>query len=676
MFRAFLVFALLALALPQAVLALTPDDPEIINQAYLSQINAFSAWDIIQGSPEVVVAVLDTGLDLDHPDLADNLWTNTGEIPNDGLDNDGNGYVDDYHGWDFIDDDSQPIPDLNENYDPDAVPHGTAIAGIIGAIGNNGQGIAGLNWRVKLMPLRILDNYGAGKSNNARDAVRYALDNGADVINLSFTGFDVDPSFESAVREAYEGGVVVVAAVGNQNGGGADLNEQPIYPACFKGADGSDWVLGVAALKDDDTKADFSNFGSNCTDLSAPGYRIYSTYYQDASSASFQTYYLGGWNGTSIASPMVAGAAALLRAQEPGLSPDQIRTILQLSVDPIRERGTQAAGQLGAGRLNIGRALVIAQSFAPELASRPKSTSTPSTPSTASDIFVLSAPAGYEPLVQVYDASGRLLHEFYAYHPAFRGGVRVALGDVDGDLQPEIITGAGPGGGPHVRIFEADGTLIGQFFAFGETTRHGVYVSAGDIDADGYDDIAVGADAGGRGWVKIFNLAGENLVSLQPFGYLASGVRPGLADINGNRQAEIMAVATAGLPQVKILQVDLQELHSFTAYEPGFREGIYVSATDLLGNGISEIITGTEAGGGAHVRVFDPAGGQKATFFAYDPSFRRGVKVASGRLGGKNVILTATHGTDPIRLFNVSGSLIKEFNLAQFSGPNLALWSR
>ncbi|MBU1705457.1 S8 family serine peptidase [Patescibacteria group bacterium] len=657
--------------MPQAVLAFTPDDPLLNKQGYLSQINAYSAWDIIQGSPEVVVAVLDSGLDLDHPDLAGNLWTNPGEVPGDGIDNDGNGYIDDDHGWDFVNDDSQPIPDVAEAYNDDAVSHGTAIAGVIGAIGNNGQGIAGLNWRVKIMPLRILDNYGGGKSNHARDAVRYALNNGAAVINLSFTGFDVDPSFRSAIQEAYQEGVVVVAAVGNQNGGGVNMNEKPVYPACFQGDDGADWVLGVAALKADDTKADFSNYGSNCVDLSAPGYDIYSTFYQDAGQPDLQAFYRGGWNGTSIASPMVAGAAALLRAQEPGLSPAQIEIILKLSVDPVLERNTPAAGQLGAGRLNLGRALAIASQFVPEMSSR----QTP-TPSTPSDIFVLAAAAGSPPLVQVYDAQGNLLHEFNAYHPNFKGGVRVALGDVDGDGSPEIITGAGPGGGPHVRIFEPDGALLSQFFAFSESTRFGVFVSAGDVDADGRADISVSADAGGSGQVKVFNLAGENLISLQPYGDVNFGIRTSLADLDGNHQAEIIAATGAGpAPQVKIIQVDLQELGQFLAYDQNFTNGIFVSAADLTGNGLAEIVTGTEAGGGAHVRMFDSAGAQQAAFFAYDPSWRRGVKVAAGRLGGQKVILTAVGGSAPVRLFNLSGSLIKEFNPTQLTGPNLALWS-
>lgn len=655
-------------------MAFTPNDPHLDSQTYLSQINAYSAWDIIQGSPEVVVAVLDSGLDLDHPDLAGNLWRNKGEVPNDGLDNDGNGYIDDYHGWDFVNDDDQPIPDQGEAHDSAAVAHGTAIAGVIGAVGNNQEGIAGLNWQVKLMPLRILDNFGSGTSNHARDAVRYALNNGADIINLSFTGFEIDPSFQSAVREAYEAGVVVVAAVGNQNGGGINMNEEPIYPACFLGDDGADWVIGVAALKADDTKADFSNYGSNCTDISAPGYDIYSTYYQDNHWPDPDVLYRGHWKGTSVASPMVAGAAALLRAQEPGLSPQQIQTILKLSVDPVRERGTPAAGQLGAGRLNIGRALILAQSFTPEIAPRPQPTlSTSST----SDFFVLAAPAGYEPLVQVYDSSGNLLHEFHAYHPNFRGGVRVALGDVDGDGSPEIITGAGPGGGPHIRVFESDGTLIGQFFAFAESSRHGVFVSVGDVDVDGRDEIAVSADAGGQGQVKVFTLAGENLISLQPFGNVDFGLRTSLADINNNQQAEIIvAPAANSSPEVKVIQVDLQELNHFLAYDPGFQKGIFISGADLTHNGYSEIVTGAQASGGAHVRVFNSDGQPKATFFAYDPSFRRGVKVAAGQLGGRPVILTATSGSDPIRLFNLTGSLIKEFNLNQFSGPNLALWSR
>lgn len=359
-----LLISLLLLSIPASALARTPNDPEFGQQWYLEKISAEAAWDVAVGSREVVVAVLDSGVDLDHPDLADNLWSNAGEIADNGKDDDGNGFADDAAGWDFVDDDGSPTPSRGGAFADDAVAHGTVISGLIGAVGNNGEGVAGVNWRVRIMPLRILDNVGSGESNDAREAIRYAINNGADVINLSFVGYQIDPSFEDAVGEAYAAGIPVIAAVGNQDGGGIDLDETPVYPACFEG-EKADWVIGVAATDEGDAKADFSNYGADCTDVSAPGTDVYGTMYQNAAWEDFPDAYRGGWSGTSVAAPLVTGAVALLSSAYPTLTPTLMRTVLQLSADPLHTRGTAAAGKLGAGRLNVARALEIAPAFVP-----------------------------------------------------------------------------------------------------------------------------------------------------------------------------------------------------------------------------------------------------------------------------------------------------------------------
>ena len=165
LFFCFLIISIFLVGSP--AFALTSDDPYRSQQWYLDAIGAPAAWDWSTGSRDVVIAVLDTGVDLDHPDLIGNIWTNPGEAVGDGRDNDGNGFVDDIHGWDFIEDDSSPIPDSDSAFDEEAVAHGTAIAGTIGAAGNNAVGITGLNWSVRIMPLRILDNLGEGDSKTA-----------------------------------------------------------------------------------------------------------------------------------------------------------------------------------------------------------------------------------------------------------------------------------------------------------------------------------------------------------------------------------------------------------------------------------------------------------------------------------------------------------------------------
>lgn len=369
---------MLGIVLASPALARTPNDPDYDEQWYLEQIGAPAAWDAATGSRDVVVAVLDSGVDLDHPDLVDNLWENPGEIAANGVDDDRNGYVDDVYGWDFVQDDDSPTPNRGGEYTEDGVAHGTVIAGLIGAVGNNGEGVAGVSWRVSVMSLRILDNVGSGESEDARDAIRYAIANGADVINLSFTGYEIDPAFERAVNEAYVAGIPVVAAVGNAEGGGLDIDEVPTYPACFAG-EMTDWVIGVAATTQEDTKADFSNYGANCTELSAPGEDIYGLMYQNDAWDDFSEYYQQGWSGTSVAAPIVSGAIALLKSSFPSLTPSLMRTVLQLSVDPLQERGTDAAGKLGAGRLNIGRAMEIAPAFADAEESEPETGLSPIT---------------------------------------------------------------------------------------------------------------------------------------------------------------------------------------------------------------------------------------------------------------------------------------------------------
>lgn len=360
------LFSIFLFSLAVPAQALTPGDPLFSQQWYLTQIGAPQAWDKTTGSTDVVVAVLDTGFDMDHPDLVRNVWHNGDEIEGDGIDNDDNGFVDDVHGWDFVDDDAQPLPDKTKPFDEDAIPHGSIIAGVIGATATNGEGIVGINWNVRLMNVRILNNQGTGNSGAATDAITYAVENGADVINLSFTGFEIDDRFKAALRRAFETGVVVVAAVGNAPEG-INVDEKPIYPACHGENEEEDWVIGVASSDKTDTKSVFSNYGALCTDVAAPGEDIVSTGYHDTSWTPFaMSKYLGGLSGTSMAVPMVAGAAALLKAAYPSITPEQVETVLRLSADPIKATG-DAVGKVGAGRLNIARALELAPQFVSSL---------------------------------------------------------------------------------------------------------------------------------------------------------------------------------------------------------------------------------------------------------------------------------------------------------------------
>jgi subtilisin family serine protease len=286
-------------------------------------MGAATAWRQTTGG-DITVAVVDSGVDLSHPDLAANLWTNPGEIPGNGIDDDGNGYVDDVHGYDFVDGDGTP---------QDANGHGTHVAGIIAARGGNGIGGSGVAWRARLMAVRVLDADARGTTSSVAQGVRYAVAGGARIINLSLAGPASTKDLEDAVAFAQQRGVLVVAAAGND---GRDLAAGATYPAGYS----YDNVLGVAATDETGALSAISDYGPG-VDLSAPGVDILSTA-------------LGGgyeWRtGTSMAAPHVAGALVLLAAARPDLDWRGLRDALLVGVRhtglPVESGGLDAAAAL------------------------------------------------------------------------------------------------------------------------------------------------------------------------------------------------------------------------------------------------------------------------------------------------------------------------------------------
>ncbi|MBX3301176.1 MAG: S8 family serine peptidase [Nitrospira sp.] len=246
-----------------------------------ADIDAPEAWDISTGSPNVIVAVIDSGIAYDHPDLAPNIWTNPGEIAGNGIDDDGNGLVDDVYGWDFGVNDSDPIDPLDLN--PGGNPgHGTHVAGIIAGAGNNGTGVTGVMWTAKLMALKAGGVNRSLSTTAIVSAIHYAIANHARVINASFAGPDCSQTLYDAVSAANAAGVLVVAAAGNE---GSDNDTAPSFPANFSAPAACDGqqkaalanVIAVAATDENDQLASFSNFGSSTVHVAAPGVRINST---------------------------------------------------------------------------------------------------------------------------------------------------------------------------------------------------------------------------------------------------------------------------------------------------------------------------------------------------------------------------------------------------------------
>lgn len=294
-----------------------------------ADVNALQAWHSQTGS-DVVVAVVDSGLDFNHPEFASNVWTNPNEIANNGIDDDGNGYVDDVRGWDFVNNDNNPMDDNN---------HGTHVAGTIAAQGNNGIGVVGVNWNARIMPLKFMNNLGRGTVANAISAINYAVANGAVVSNHSWGGTGFSTALSNAIARANVAGHLVIAAAGN-SGNNSDIS--PIFPGAFDLPN----IISVAATDQNDGLANFSNFGANSVDLGAPGVAIVSTV-RNGNYASF--------NGTSMATPHVVGAAALLLAQNPALEAPELKAAILNSVDPVN---SLAGRSVTGGRLNIAQALL------------------------------------------------------------------------------------------------------------------------------------------------------------------------------------------------------------------------------------------------------------------------------------------------------------------------------
>ncbi|WP_299779160.1 S8/S53 family peptidase [uncultured Formosa sp.] len=296
------------------------------------------AWDITQGDPDLIIAVLDSGAKLDHPELSGRIWSNSKES-SDANDSDSNGYIDDINGWDFVNDDNDPTDDHG---------HGTNVTGIIAANGNNTTGFAGVNWNSKIMICKVLNASNSGYYSNWAEAIYYAVDNGASVINLSAGGASASVLLEDAITYAYENNVTVVVSAGNQN------SSTLRYPAKY------DKAFAIGATNSDDTRsAPFSwgggsNYGPEL-DFVAPGNFIFGLNYLD--DTKFGTY----WSGTSQAAPQVTGVISLILSVNPDLTVDEIHTILEASSeDEVGDPTEDTSGYdeyYGFGRINAYQAL-------------------------------------------------------------------------------------------------------------------------------------------------------------------------------------------------------------------------------------------------------------------------------------------------------------------------------
>lgn len=297
-----------------------------------ADINALEAWEKTKGSDKVVVAVLDSGVDYTHPDLIKNMWVrppNMARYADDQI-----GTVDDAHGFNAINDTGDPMDDNG---------HGTHCAGIIGAEGDNNEGIAGVNWKVEIMPLKFMNANGSGTTKDAIKAINYVIDRKragvpVRVINASWGSTMKSKALEDAIREAGDEGILFVAASGNSS---ADADRSPHYPSGYQLPN----VISVAALNRNDELASFSNYGAKTVHIAAPGAEILSTWLN----GTFEEH-----SGTSMATPEVVGVAALVLSLEPDISIKELRQRLMDATDPLPAlKGKVVSG----GRINAARAV-------------------------------------------------------------------------------------------------------------------------------------------------------------------------------------------------------------------------------------------------------------------------------------------------------------------------------
>lgn len=666
-FTYFLIALFLFLPVLMVRAGLTPNDPYYSRQWYLPKIEADSAWTKIKETPDIIVAVIDSGVDINNPDLKNNIWKNTKEIPANDLDDDHNGFIDDVNGFDFVNNTPDPSPKFDDGWTEAGVSHGTMVAGIIGAEGNNKQGVVGVTWKTNIMSLRVLNDKGEGRISSVVRAIDYAVANGANIINLSFVTYNYSDSLYNAISRAYRAGVIIVAAAGNDEstGEGRNTSKSPIYPACMDGPNGENMVVGVAATDALDQKTNFSSYGFKCVDITAPGISFFNTVTYGANPQADNQNYDGYWSGTSMASPVVSGVMALVAQVNPNLNRSEIVNLVLGSANNISLLNPSYLGQLGYGRVNANGAVNLARDkmydhiarvlVAPEKgANKIKITTVNGLTFSEFDVpglsgfnvssgdvngdgeseIILAAEKDNEPWVRIYSNEGKLLKQFLAYSKNFRGGVKLAIGDFDNNGISDIVLAPGAGGGPHIRIFNGDGKLLRQFFADDINSRGGASVAIGDIDNNGQNEIIVGGGFNRLPFVKIFNTTGKLQGAFLAFpNTYKGGINLAVSGLYGrqdnHKQSIVVAPAGNYKPIVKIYNHLGILKKEFLAYGDNWQGGINLAVGDLSNDGLGEIITGAKNGATPHVRIFSGSGSLIDSFYAYEESFIGGVSVSS-----------------------------------------------
>lgn len=528
--RLIYLIVVLSIAIARPVFAAeerVPNDPGFTQQWYLKTIGAPLVWErggvlrgsLGQGSADVIVAVIDSGVDMEHPDLKENIWTNPRETPDNKIDDDHDGYIDNVHGWDFITNSANPEPKLDKQDDLRTsalgVHHGTILAGIIGAVGDNGQGIAGVSWHPSIMPLRAIHSDGTGDALTVSKAMEYAIDHNADIINLSFVGDTSTPELLRVIQKAAQNDILVVAAAGNEvrDAQGEkkvfDLDAKQLYPICHDGTASENWVIGVTSTDREDVKSAFASFGSRCIDLSAPGEDIISTRATNPEFGAVRPY---GFpvEGTSMSAAVVSGSAALLKTLFPAATMRSIGKALVDGARSVDDTNPLFRGRMGIGRIDLVRSFDLLLQQLPVVAAATVEQQLPrsetvvaawSTPMGRTVVqfhygsghqdrelilptgwnalpsvsilndgrIVLGAPEGFPAQLRVYSPEGVLEKSVLAYPAPYTGGVSVQV--VGATANQQIATFPRKRAGALLRVFSPQGNVIRQKFVAASSIR-------------------------------------------------------------------------------------------------------------------------------------------------------------------------------------------------------------
>jgi hypothetical protein len=682
--KIFIIFSLILIPVISQAAIRVPNDKHYKEQeAYFSQIHLQEAWVKSTGSDEVVIAIIDSGIDMDHPDIISNIWFNKGEKPLNGIDDDNNGFIDDFSGWDFVDNSSDPHPKFDTSDSLTSISHGTIVAGVAASMTDNYEGLAGVCWNCKIMALRAIGIDGVGTTDVIAKAINYAVNNGADVINMSFVGSGTDKVLSDAIDRAYHAGVVLVAAVGNDAEDkfifGGDLDFSPTYPVCSDGGPGENHVLGVGSVDSDNSKSGFSNYGFQCIDINTPGNGVAAPQFFDASKGDiFDAKYRKGWKGTSVSAPIVSGIVGLMKSINPKLTSDQIISIIRDTGENIDDANPLYINQLGGGLLNAFEAVTLAEQTIGKGLGKIIS---------SSGIMPILISSSQNRKVEsiATNSSGDEQLKWLTYPEFFRGGAELVNADVDGDGELEIISGAGGGGGPQVRIFNSKGEVEGQFFAYDSSFRGGVHIATADFDNDGKSEIVASAGAGLSSEVRIFDNLGNIKWSFPVTAEgLSGGITVNAADIDNDGEIEVITGTGGGsLPQVQIFDKLGNREVQWLAYPEFFRGGVNVSVGDVDGDGELEVVTAAGNGGGPQVRIFSADGTVEGQFFAFEDTFRGGANITVGNVDGDmsaEIITGSGKGrASEVRIFSkfgagyVQDSVFSVFEEEYLEGVNVGI---